>query len=243
MATLDWHVTDEGGVTLVSLLVTSERTQRVRVENCLDGPVWPPRSQGVPEAGWDGEAFEATVAAGDRLVAGYASPAEPAEPPAQLVPAGEDEAAEMPGPREVIRTLGDPRPPRDAVPSDGDEVGTIAGGSNEDRMAENGLALSAPAAGGRQPAESRPRNADGLEAWLDGVRDRLDAAEKLARVTSVEEATEAVASVGGAEDLATLQGRLEADRERLETLATESESLAARIDGVEVPVETLQQLA
>jgi hypothetical protein len=235
MATLDWYVTSDGGATFVSLLVTAERTARVRVENCLDGPVWPPRRQGVPEAGWDEDGFEGTVPAGERLVLGYASPADPAEPPVRLsssaTEAGQSDPAERPGqvsPREVIRTLGDPTPPRDAVPA-GEEGGdeTSVGDGNESPK--------------RAGEAVRPGAA--VEDWLDGVRDRVEAAEGLASVSSVEEATEAVASVGGTGDLATLRARLDEDRTRLERVAADSESLAARIERVEVPVETLQRLA
>jgi hypothetical protein len=233
MATLDWHVAEMGGVSLVSLLVTGEQTRRVRIENCLDGPVWPPRRQGVPEAGWDGDGFEATVAAGERLVVGYASPAESTEPPARIVDATGDGSEGSTSARDVIRTLGDPRPPRDAVPADGTEGKATA---------DAGSIPPDPAADDSPRLDPDTRAGDAVDAWLDGVRARLEAAERLARVTSVEEATEAVASVGGAEDLATLRTRLEEDRERLEALATESESLAARIDRVSVPVETLQQL-
>lgn len=231
MATLDWHVTTGDDVTLVCLLVTATRAERVRVENCLDGPVWPPRRQGVPEEGWDENGFEGVVDAGDRLVLGYASPAVPADPPARISaaePADEDRGSETPSAREVVRTLGDPRPPRDAVP---------AGGRDDDGPATTG---------DRRPAQGTPGETGGrdeVEAWLDRVRERLEAAERLARVSSVREAREAVTSVGGAEDVAALRTRLDADRERLAALAADSESLATRIDRVEVPVETLERLA
>ncbi len=118
MATLDWHVTSQGGVTLVSLLVTSEASERVRVTNCLDGPVWPPRRQGLPEEGWDEDGYEGRVAADERLVLGYACPADPAEPPARVTSLGASDTGGTVTAREVVRTLGDPSPPRDAV-SDG----------------------------------------------------------------------------------------------------------------------------
>ena len=72
MATLDWHHTRAGGVTLVELVVTTDYPASVRIESELT-PVWPPRRQGVPAAGWEGNSFETTVAGEDRLVVGYAS--------------------------------------------------------------------------------------------------------------------------------------------------------------------------
>jgi hypothetical protein len=225
MASLRTQTSCVGDTTLVELLVCTDAPARGRVENCLDGPVWPPRRQGVPEAGWDEDGFEGTVPAGERLVLGYASPADPAEPPVRLsssaTEAGQSDPAERPGqvsPREVIRTLGDPTPPRDAVPA-GEEGGdeTSVGDGNESPK--------------RAGEAVRPGAA--VEDWLDGVRDRVEAAEGLASVSSVEEATEAVA----------LRARLDEDRTRLERVAADSESLAARIERVEVPVETLQRLA
>jgi len=114
MATLDWNVRRSEGITLVELVVTSETTQRVRIDSALT-PVWPPRRQGVPIPGWDESTFEGIVEADAPLVVGYASPAEPVEPPATVTGgAGEDETA---SPRTLVRALGDAAPPRDAVPA------------------------------------------------------------------------------------------------------------------------------
>ena len=268
MATLEWHVTRDGGVTLVRLLVTSGTTERVRVRNCLDGPVWPPRRQGIPEEGWDGDEFEGVIDGSDRLVLGYASPAEPTDPPARLThsePVEDRPREEEVTARDVIRTLGDPCPPRDVVgtgeprnsrspelagtddhpdspevPS-GREPPPVRSGAESDRPAGS----SDGTEGGDEPGDVGgslvPDRA--VDAWLGDVRNRLDEVERLADVSSVAGATEAVEAVGGAEDIAALRTQLEEDRERLESLAEESETLAARIESVEVPVEMLQQLA
>jgi hypothetical protein len=272
MATLDWHVTEEGGVTLVSLVVESETAERVRVTNCLDGPVWPPRRQGVPEEGWDEEGYEGTVEAGGRLLLGYASPADPADPPARVRSLGPADDASAATAREVVRTLGDPSPPRDAV-SPGDTpaaggagaAGTTLRRAGDDAPAEpsdpgNGSSASGPdgpggysgererngashrteGTGGRQAA---PDQYAAVEAWLDAVADRLEDAERLARVSSVPEASEAVASAGGPDDIARLRASLQEDRDRLKRVAGQCEDLAARAGDIEVPVETLERLA
>ncbi|MFT4946649.1 MAG: hypothetical protein ACI8TL_000885, partial [Natronomonas sp.] len=57
MATLEWTCEAVEGVTLVQLVVTGERSQRIRIESNLT-PVWPPRRQGRPAAGWNGSTFE-----------------------------------------------------------------------------------------------------------------------------------------------------------------------------------------
>ena len=135
MVSLDWRVDSRDGVTLVELTVTNptDAARRVRIANRLDGTVWPPRRQGVPEAGWDDGGFEGVVAPGGRRALGYATPASAADPPVEIVwteRAGEFEstrdrdferATESNStidatPEGVVRALGDARPPADAVP-------------------------------------------------------------------------------------------------------------------------------
>jgi hypothetical protein len=169
MVTLDWDIERTDGVTLVRVYVTADWPRRVRVENRLDGPVWPPRRRGRPAAGWDDDGFEGIVTPENRLVAGYATPARPADPPVELVreepaepgtdatpglagtdpgrlsPAPDGGSADAtvddaasggatdtpvrlgspevgapadaePTPAGVVRSLGDPLVPRDAVP-------------------------------------------------------------------------------------------------------------------------------
>jgi hypothetical protein len=121
MVSLDCHTSRAGDATLVELLVTADTPTRVRIENCLDGPVWPPRKQSVPAEGWDEDGFEGKVR--DRLVLGYATPAEPADTPARIVttePATDADSALTP--RDLVRSLGDPRPPRDAVERNPDDA-------------------------------------------------------------------------------------------------------------------------
>jgi len=134
MATLEWDVERTDGVTLVRAYVAASRARQVRIENCLDGPVWPPRRRGQPADGWDGTGgFEGVVSPDDRLVVGYATPAPPEDPPVELVSErpvtgddgeqGRDDPFDPRGvravestPAGVVRSLGDPVVPRDAVP-------------------------------------------------------------------------------------------------------------------------------
>jgi len=117
MVTLDWQLDRAGGVTLVELFVTSTRDCRVEIESALQ-PVWPPRRHNRPVAGWTDSGFEAAVAAETGLVLGYASPAAPVEPPATVV-GTEPIAAESgtPTPGQLVQSLGEAAPPRDAVPA------------------------------------------------------------------------------------------------------------------------------
>jgi hypothetical protein len=112
-----WTTRREGDVTLVEVVLTNGgAATEVRVENCLDGALQPPRRRGVPESGWDESGYAGTVPANGRLGLGYACPARPTEPPIRVTCHGppEDDAERTPA--SVVRELGDPRPPRDAVP-------------------------------------------------------------------------------------------------------------------------------
>lgn len=86
MAWLDWHTRRINGVTLVELLVESEADERIRVESHLE-PIWAPRRYGVAEAGWDDTGYSGIIRRNDRLVLGFATPAEPTDPPAEIVSA------------------------------------------------------------------------------------------------------------------------------------------------------------
>jgi hypothetical protein len=133
MVTVEWDIDRTDGVTLVSMYVTATRACQVRVENQLQGPVWPPRRRGQPAAGWSADGYEGIVTAGDRLVGGYATPATPDEPPVALTVAEPIDTAETGSveavvagddgiptvgtrPAGVVRALGSPLVPRDAVP-------------------------------------------------------------------------------------------------------------------------------
>ncbi|MFB6106621.1 MAG: hypothetical protein ABEJ70_06580 [Halobacteriaceae archaeon] len=111
----DCQTDHRDGVTLVTCVVHGDdRPRRVHVANRLDGPVHPPRRGGRPVPGWDASGYRGVVPADGTLALGYATPAPPADPPAELAWSGPAEATET-GPADVLRDLGDPRPPRDAV--------------------------------------------------------------------------------------------------------------------------------
>ncbi|WP_158058230.1 DUF7857 domain-containing protein [Halorussus halophilus] len=209
MVNLDWRVETSEGVTLAELLVRNSASvaRRVRIGNRLDGPVWPPRHEGVSEAGWDDGGFEGVVPAGERLALGYASPAPAAEPPAEVVwserAASEGRAGERAQearspddshtkrvtsvsaattPSGVVRALGDGRPPADAVP---------VSVSSEETASE--------------PALPGP-----VESWFAAVERRAERAASLANGTPE-------------------VGRLETDRQQLLAVARRAEQLATRV--------------
>lgn len=124
---LDTSLERTGGVTLVAVRVTNtaDRAKRVRVANQLDGPVWPPRIGGRPAPGWDDGGYEGVLDAGETRSLGFATPAIPAEPQpeasavavAWVEDAPNGPPDEPPSPGVIVGELGDPRPPRDALPS------------------------------------------------------------------------------------------------------------------------------
>jgi len=220
MVSLECAATETDGTTLVTLVVESDEPRRIRVENCLDGPVQPPRERGVPAAGWGEEGFEGVV--DGVLGIGYATPAAPGEPAARIVEERPPAAEDGPTAAGLVRERGDGTPPRDAVgaaSAPGDSDGTTGGETTPD---------GAPAA---------------VTAWLDGVETRVAEAEQLGSATSLADATEAVERVGGPDEVKRLDDALAADREALRAMRERCERLADRADAVEIPVETLARLS
>lgn len=237
MATLESHCRTAGGVTLVELCVTAARPRRVRVENCLEGPVWPPRTDGVPEPGWDGQGFEGRVDPDEPLVLGYASPAEPADPPARVAEEGEPTDRE-PTPEAVVKALGRREPPREAMPATG------ADSASSDTHPEPTPDPDPEANACGRGREATGSGDDGvLDAWFAAVEGRLEAAEELAAASSVEEAEAAVERAGGIAAVRRLREQLRADRAALARLDRRCSDVRERAGAVEVPVEALARLA
>ncbi|WP_178918304.1 hypothetical protein [Natronomonas gomsonensis] len=84
MPTLRVESTRVDGVTFVEVLVTADRPHRIRIESRLDGPVFPPRSEGTPADGWNERGVTRTVDTGTTPL-GFATPARPERPVVELV--------------------------------------------------------------------------------------------------------------------------------------------------------------
>ncbi len=84
---LTWTVDRDAGASFVSCRVHNDGAvrRRIRIENRLDGPVLPPRRAGVPEAGWDATGVTLRLAPDERRSVGFAVPAQPVEPPVELI--------------------------------------------------------------------------------------------------------------------------------------------------------------
>lgn len=265
MVSLTCETTREDGVTLVTAQVTnSGRRRRVRLEHDADGAVWPPRTEGVPAAGWDGTTFECVLATDERRALGYATPAAVEDPltvaATEPVDAEPTESTTSPdcvpavddSPAGVIRALGSPVPPRDAVP-DADPPATAptarAGAPAEPVDADatttdaTGTDITAVEAADAD-ADPATEAADApVEEWFTAIERRLAAAEDLSGDTTVRAATPAVREFGGVAGVRDASATLDAEADRLRAVAERATALADRAEAVTLPVEALERLA
>ncbi|APX97349.1 DUF7857 domain-containing protein [Natronorubrum daqingense] len=118
MVTLDYDVTRRDGVTFVTALVRNTQTtpQTVRLESRLEGPVWPPRRDGVTAPEWDGKTWNGTIKPGRTRGIGFASPAQPTEPPLELSDQNRSSDDERETPTETLAELEGWAPPADVLP-------------------------------------------------------------------------------------------------------------------------------
>lgn len=263
MVTIDASARATDGVTLVTVSLAGDGIpRRVRVEQRLDGPVWPPRRAGQPEPGWDETGYEGVVPADERLTLGYATPALPAPEPVsveELSVARDDSAPTADeDPRRLLQRLGNPSPPRGAVPlppaqTESAPVDAVADETplHQSQPADRVATDSADPSGAHQQAVATegllPGDdggvSDPVTAWLSRIEHRLETLERLDEIDSVPEATTAVGSIGGLTGCERAITASRADRRRLLVLADRVERLAARIDAAEPPLSTLERLA
>lgn len=236
---LSWDIERDGDVSLVRCRVRNDDAvpRRVRIESRLDGPVLPPRRDGVPETGWDEAGVTLRLAPEERRALGFAVRAPPTDPPVEVAevtavePGDEPERSETPT-VVALRRLGDHRPPGEAV-TGGADAADAAPGTDEPEP---------------DPADSEPSvgEADGwaeaVEARLDAVESRIDRAERLTDA-DLAAATAALAEADGVEELSALDDRVAADAERLRELTDRASALAARAESTDAPVEALERLA
>lgn len=266
MVSLTCGTDHRDGVTLVTVrLEGAGVAQRVRLTNRLDGPVWPPRRHGVPEPGWDDGGFETVVPADEVVAVGYASPAPPADTPVAVVDreiVEEGAAEEAATAADALRDLGDPSPPRDAVPvpaGDSPEPSAASAPADPERS-DDGTAETSTGTAARERAEGASASPSpqterecepspageipaAVAAWLDDVEERVATAERLAAAETVPEATAAMRATGGLEEADAMLERLRREAAALESLANRADVLAERTAAADVPLETLERLA
>lgn len=269
MVSLSCTTAESDGVTLVTgRIENADQPRRVRVENRLDGPVWPPRRRGVPAAGWTESGFECVLAADETRALGYACPA-PADDPALVVaetePVDPDdgEPAFEPGaavpsidgtPTGVVRALGSPRPPRDAVPvPDSNEAATAGDTAADPAMAstadastssesssEQSESQGVATASGDEPPSEPPVEA--VQAWLAGVEARLDLADEVSGTTRLAVVADALERAGGITGVRDVDEQLDEDAKKLRQVAERATALAERAESATIPVEEIERL-
>lgn len=180
-----WTVHETGDVVLVEAVVenTAAVARNVGVQPVVEGPVMPPRRRGVPESGWDDGDVQTVVPAHDRLAVGFATTGDPADPPVEVVDSGRasqgpsEDRADGPSPTDVLRDLGSPAPPRDAVPRNEAPDGRPADAPTE-RPAQ---VPTEPSAG---PTSTRVPGA--VASWLDEVAARMLRSERPERAVAAD---------------------------------------------------------
>jgi len=270
MVTFDCSASHHDGVTLVTAFLRDlETPTRVTVRNCLDGPVWPPRTEGLPEAGWTATGFSGVLTAGSHAL-GYATPARPKGTPAELADAVAAPEADPVGmrsdhPADVVRELGDPSPPGDAVPaaepptpskstattprddddqspptpdSEGPPIPSAPHADDDGDVTANLDPDPGAAVTAGDHAETLPPE---LGPWMAEMARRVDRAAALAAADTVPEATSAVRAAGGLDGVRELADA--EDERQLRLVAQRARRLADRRAAATIPVETLATLA
>ncbi|MFB6109156.1 MAG: hypothetical protein ABEJ82_10030 [Haloplanus sp.] len=247
----------ETGVSLVTVELSNPApvARRVRVQNRLDGPVLPPRRAGVAEAGWSETGFEGVVPAEGRRVLGYACPSAPTTPPVSVTDEGRaDDDADGSSPASVVRSLGDPRPPADAVPdappaptrpdgptdwTEADDDAERVGDAETERDADGVDATGVASETTDESGDGTEGVPTAVESWLVAVDRRIERGERFTDA-SVETAADALSEC---ESVSALSRRLSADADALHRVAIRAEALSARAEAVDVPVEDLRRFA
>jgi hypothetical protein len=255
---LDCETTTLDEVTLVTVQLHNDTpvARRVQLQNRLDGPVMPPRTDGVPEAGWDDDGYQTVVPAESTVAVGYACPAPECDPPVVVTAderaSDDDEArrssalSSSPPPEAVVRRLGRATPPRDAVPTShtGSRCTTPvssvdpAGQPTPSDTSEDDPDESAVASG--SPADTAVPEA--VVDWFTTVETRIDRADRLTD-PSVSTATTVLAEVGGLAAVDGLQQTVDADADRLRAVAERAETLADHAEATDVSLSALRRLA
>ena len=198
--------TSGGVLVAVTLRNDTAVDVQVRVDNDLDGPVLPPRREGVPAVGWDEDGFTGTIPANSRIGIGYACPCPdgssdgvPKDPVSVdvLGPTGEGDPSARDRVADAVRSLGRATPPADAVPA------------------------SAPVESDRSDLPTP------AATWLDAVETRVRRGERLTDATA-EEAAAVLEDCGGVDGATGLPDELDGDIAALRVAGDRIKELLAR---------------
>lgn len=117
MTEIETDVERRDDVALVRVAVenTQRTRQTVRLRSEVDGPVWPPRRAGTAAPDWQGDALEVTLEPGERRGVGFATPADPPDPPVVVESTVRAPTTDRTGPEELLGDLDEWAPPRSVL--------------------------------------------------------------------------------------------------------------------------------
>ncbi|ELY96462.1 DUF7857 domain-containing protein [Natrialba taiwanensis] len=117
MVTVDARADRTNGVTTVRVVLTNTHStpQTVRLEHRLDGPIWPPRPNGVADPRWTGDCWETTIRPDRSEGLGFASPATPTDPLVTVVSSTRSTDDRIRSPETVLAGLDTWCPPSDIL--------------------------------------------------------------------------------------------------------------------------------
>jgi len=271
MLSVETTVRETDPAWLVSATVANRADEPLTVRLRAATPVMPPRRRGVPAEGWDGRTVRLTVPAGQRRGVGFATREAPPDPPVEVVDRSADEPGsdrddphgDLDDPDAVVRTLGDARPPRDAVPAGDPPSGTDPGDAACDdpratadadaaaewEWVEEAAPASAAAATETTPEDERTA-ADGdadlppaVADWFADVARRCERVERVDPGAPLSAATASLTEAGGRAALERDAERLAADARRLRAVAERAAALADRAAEPTLPRSALEALS
>lgn len=246
MARIECHHGRIDGVTLVTCRLASDAAVRVTVEPTHDGPVWPPRRQGVPAEGWTDGTWTGVVEADRPRGVGYATPTDVGDGDpvtiAAVEPADGEECdagdcdtthgQDAISARDVIRSLGDPSPARDVV-GPGDAVVGDGGETVESETGDTGTVAA---------TSDSNRGDRGTDA---GGADTHPEADAVAGRHQQRAGTAADSTAGGASGVGATEATASAEPDTGARTAPDSRSVggAARLDAIEERLDTAAALS
>lgn len=268
MASIDWDLARVEDTTLVEVVIETDVPARIRLESTL-APVWPPRRQGRPMAEWDGRQYETVVSPDSAHRLGYASPADPVEPPIEMLDEtaldGHQDGQSAPTDGEqwqddvdadqLVRALGDARPPRDVVPlpplsrgvsakhnvSPGDDLHGVGPGDDVHGMQsgtslfgaivgeERGVSAEGPAA---TPSASE---ISAVERWIGAIENRVRRAEQLQQEGAPSDARHDIEDPECIENVRQLREQLAADCRDVSRFSDRIDALEANLAALAGP--------
>jgi len=271
---LDADATRLDGVALVTCRLHNRTTtaRAVRLRDELAGETLPPRRDGVPERGWDGDTYTTVLPPETTHAVGYASPTDGPLPdsPAALVAVGDPGTLADTDDRvgHARRELADWAPPEDVVGQRAVADGGTPDGetTRDDETTGDGTARGeeTTARGSCRPSTTRRAGGDTVApvpaqcsdspargSFADGtlptvVTAYLDAAaERIDRAAATADGVQAATDAlrDSHHTPVTLEQAVARDEAALRALADRAATLADRADSVTVPVDSLRRLS